>query len=255
MSRSPKAAARISRRQERRTAKKGVEIQSGADTIAVPPVRPMRAVVEPLNDAQRRYDVAIHRSRIVFGIGPAGTGKTWFATMRACEQLDAREIKKIFITRPAVEAEEEHGFLPGDLDEKFSPYLLPLLEALQEKFGSGHTEYLIKKKVIEARPLAFMRGTTFKDCVVILDEAQNMTPGQMKMFLSRIGNGATFIINGDPTQKDIPGPSGLIDGIDITRNIEGVEIVRFTSDDIVRDDICMDIIKAYEERKKLQNEE
>lgn len=255
MSRSPKAAARISRRQERRAGRKGIEIQSGADTVVVPPKKPMRAPVEPATANQRIYDIAIHRSRIIFGIGPAGTGKTWFATMRACELLEAKEIKKIVITRPAVEAEEEHGFLPGDLDEKFSPYLLPLLETLEEKFGTGHAGYLIKNKIIEARPLAFMRGTTFKDCVVILDEAQNMTPGQMKMFLSRIGKNCTYIINGDPTQKDIPGLSGLIDGIDITRGIDGVEVVRFTSDDVVRDDICMDIIKAYEARKRLQNDE
>ena len=252
MSRSPKAAARITRRQERRAARKGVgqEIETYAP---VPPVKGRSEPVKALNAAQRAYEVAIERARIVFGIGPAGTGKTWFATMLACELLEAKEIKKIVITRPAVEAEEEHGFLPGDLDEKFSPYLLPLLETLTEKFGSGHAEYLIKAKVIEARPLAFMRGTTFKDCVVILDEAQNMTPGQMKMFLSRIGQNCTYIINGDPTQKDIPGPSGLLDGVDITRGIDGVEVVRFTSDDVVRDDICMDIIKAYEARNAAKN--
>lgn len=215
----------------------------GPDTVRV---KAGTKPVHPLNEAQCEYDNAIAEARVVFGIGPAGTGKTWFGVMRAAEALANGEIEKIYITRPAVEAGESLGFLPGELEEKYEPYLRPVMDALIEKFGSGHAEYLLRKKVIEARPLAFLRGSTFKNCWVLLDEAQNMTPTQMKMFLTRIGDNSTMLINGDLKQKDISGPSGLQDAIDRFDGKPGVRVVRFTSADVVRSGICQMIVEGYE---------
>jgi phosphate starvation-inducible PhoH-like protein len=184
----------------------------------------------------------------VFGVGPAGTGKTWLAAMMAAQALDKREIEKIVVTRPAVEAGESLGFLPGEMDEKYEPYFRPVKDALEEFFGSGALEYFIKSGAIEARPLAFLRGATIKNAWLIADEMQNSTPQQMKMLLTRIGENARFIINGDPSQCDLPHnvKCGLTDGMYRLRSVGGVYTVRFEQSDIVRSGIVQEIVQAYE---------
>lgn len=214
------------------------------------PVRASRQPLVALNEAQKCYGAAIRSSRITFGIGPAGTGKTWFAAALAAEALEAREIERIIITRPAVEAaEEKMGFLPGELDEKIEPYFRPVRDALEERLGSGATEYFIKAGTIEVRPLAFLRGATLKNCWVLADEMQNCTPNGMKMFLTRIGENSRFIINGDPSQKDIEGPSGLADAVRRIGRLRFVSLIRFQNSDIVRDPMCQAIAEAYEDRE------
>ncbi len=199
-----------------------------------------------LTETQRNYGAAILASRVVIGVGPAGTGKTWFAAALAADKLGAGEIKKIIVTRPAIEAGESLGFLPGDVEEKYAPYFRPVREALEERLGSGQVEYMIKAGIIEARPLAYLRGSTLKDCWVIADEMQNTTPAQMKMFLTRIGERSTFIINGDVRQKDIACKSGLEDAANRLRNLRMVSVIEFTAADIVRDPMCQAIAEAYD---------
>ncbi len=182
----------------------------------------------------------------MFGVGPAGTGKTWYAAALAADALAAGEIEKIIVTRPAIEAGESLGFLPGDVEEKYAPYFRPVREALEERLGSGQVEYMIKAGVIEARPLAYLRGSTLKDCWVLADEMQNTTPQQMKMFLTRIGERSTFIINGDIRQKDIGGNSGLEDAAKRLAHLASVTVVQFTAADIVRDPMCQAIAEAYD---------
>jgi phosphate starvation-inducible PhoH-like protein len=209
-----------------------------------PGIKPIKA----LNPTQANYIKAVTTATLVFGVGPAGTGKTWIAARMAAEALRDGETGKIFITRPAVEAGEELGFLPGELEEKFEPYFRPVRDALEEGLGAGATEYMIKAKKIEVRPLAYLRGATFKDCWVILDEAQNTTPLQMKLFLARIGENAKIIINGDPSQKDIPGPSGLVDGLDLVEGMADTAVVRFGIEDVVRSGITREILRRYDAR-------
>lgn len=201
--------------------------------------------LEPKTENQRKYMNAIRNYKLTFGLGPAGTGKTYLAGAIAADLLDSRAVDKIIITRPVVEAGESLGFLPGELDEKYEPYLQPLRAVFVERLGRSPTEYFMKAKKIEPMPLAYMRGMTFKDCVVILDEAQNVTPQQMKMFLTRIGENCTVIINGDIDQKDIPGPSGLEDAVKRISYIPSVKVVRFGVSDVVRSDLVGEIITAY----------
>lgn len=209
--------------------------------------KPRLAPIVPLNDAQRRYDGAMRSADIVIGVGSAGTGKTWLAVQRAAEALANGIIDKIVVTRPAVEAGEKLGFLPGELDEKIEPYFRPVREAFVDAFGATLTDYYVRIGKIEARPLAYLRGATIKDAWLIADEMQNATPTQFKMLLSRIGDNAKFIINGDPRQTDLPaGTTGLADAVDRLERIEGVEIVKFSRDDIVRSGICQRIVEAYE---------
>lgn len=213
-----------------------------------PPRRASKEPAMPLNGAQHAYDAAIKAGNLVFGVGPAGTGKTWFAAKRAAEAFDAGVIERIIVTRPAVTAEEDMGFLPGELNEKYEPYFRPVRDALEEHFGSSHLEYLIKVGKVEARPLAFLRGATLKDAWLIADEMQNATRSQFKMMLSRIGDNAKFIINGDPRQTDLkPGESGLTDAIARLRSIPRVEVVEFVRADIVRSGMCQLIVEAYED--------
>lgn len=243
MSRSPKFVARKTRRDERR-----IPVAKPMTFEEEPPLHraTISEAVEPLNAAQKRYDLAINTNRVIFATGPAGTGKTWFATMRAAEALEARKIRKIILTRPAVEAGESLGFLPGELEDKYEPYIRPLRDAFEEKFGRARFDHMLKSGLIEARPLAYLRGSTLKNCWVLLDEAQNLTPSQMKMFLTRIGENSKFLITGDPRQTDINGASGLTDGIAVVGAIPGVAVVRFTSEDVVRDDLCGAFVKAYD---------
>lgn len=199
----------------------------------------------PQTENQDIYIRSIHGSKLTFGLGPAGTGKTYVCAAMAADALKAKSIKKIILTRPAVEAGESLGFLPGLLEEKFEPFMRPFKDVLNERLGAGFVEYAMKDKRIEALPLAYMRGMTFKDCWVILDEAQNTTPTQMKMFLTRIGENSKVIVNGDLSQKDIPGRSGLADAVQRVAHLNSVRVVRFTRDDVVRDGLVQEIIDCY----------
>ncbi len=204
---------------------------------------------EPLvgkNRNQERYLKAMGSSTIVFGTGPAGVGKTYLATAFAADELLGGHIDQIIVTRPAIEAGESLGFLPGEIDEKFDPYLQPFKDVLYRRLGKSHTENLIKNGRIEATPLAYIRGRTFRNAIIILDEAQNTTPEQMKMFLTRIGENSTMIINGDLRQSDIKGPNGLADALNRLGDVDGIRVVEFERKDIVRHGIIQDIIEAYE---------
>lgn len=247
MSQKTKPAARQERRGKRVRNDEGLMRLVQTEAILKQAIKPRRDLVKPLNDKQAAYDAAIRGESIIFGIGPAGTGKTWLAAMRAAKMLDDKVIDKIVVTRPAVEAGESLGFLPGELDEKFEPYFRPVRDAFEEFFGSTHLEYLIKSGKIEARPLALLRGATIKNAWLIADEMQNATKTQFKMLLSRIGENAKFIINGDPKQSDLPGTSGLVDAVDRLRPIPGVGIITFHKADIVRSGLCQAVVEAYDE--------
>ncbi len=202
--------------------------------------------LKPKTYAQQDYMDAIKESSVVFGLGSAGTGKTYVATHYAAEQLYYKKIDKIIITRPAVEAcGESLGFLPGELEEKFLPYLLPYMEIFNELLGRSFTEYCLKVGNIQAVPLGFMRGRSFKDCIVLADEMENATPLQLKLLLTRIGENCKMLINGDLDQQDISGLSGLQDAIGRTRHVDEVEVIQFTDDDIVRSGLCKKLLKAY----------
>jgi phosphate starvation-inducible PhoH-like protein len=204
--------------------------------------------VAPKSVNQKRYVDAIRRSTVTFGIGPAGTGKTFLAIAMAVAALQKREVNRIILTRPAVEAGERLGFLPGDLMAKVDPYLRPLFDALNDMLDPERVSGHLEKGVIEVAPLAFMRGRTLNDSFVILDEAQNTTPEQMKMFLTRLGFGSRMVVTGDITQVDLPRDqkSGLIVVGDILKDIEGVEFVRFGGDDVVRHKLVQRIVEAYD---------
>ena len=198
---------------------------------------------------QKQYISAIRRNDIVFGIGPAGTGKTFLAVVMAVSALKSGKVNKIILTRPAVEAGESLGFLPGDLKEKVDPYLRPLYDALHEILGAEHTQRLIERGVIEIAPLAYMRGRTLDDAFVILDEAQNTTEAQMKMFLTRLGFGSKMIITGDRSQIDLPrkAKSGLVAATQILKEISGISFVILEGSDVVRHPLVGKIVKAYED--------
>ncbi|WP_335869322.1 PhoH family protein [Bacillus sp. 2205SS5-2] len=197
---------------------------------------------------QRHYISAIKKSDLVFGIGPAGTGKTYLAVVMAIRALKNGEVKKIILTRPAVEAGESLGFLPGDLKEKVDPYLRPLYDALHDVLGAEHTERLIDRGTIEIAPLAYMRGRTLDDAFVILDEAQNTTSAQMKMFLTRLGFGSKMVITGDPTQFDLPKgvQSGLVQSTTILKDVKGISIIVLEQGDVVRHPLVAKVITAYQ---------
>ena len=196
---------------------------------------------------QKKYVDAINKNTVVFGVGPAGTGKTYLAVAIAVTAYKNKEIENIILTRPAVEAGEKLGFLPGDLQNKVDPYLRPLYDALQEMFGLETYQKLIERNVIEIAPLAYMRGRTLNNSFIILDEAQNTTREQMKMFLTRMGEGSRMVITGDVTQIDLPEgkKSGLKHAVSILKNIKGVDIVNLTHKDVVRHPLVAEIIKAY----------
>ncbi len=198
---------------------------------------------------QKKYADAIKRNTVVFGVGPAGTGKTYLAVCLAVSAYKGKEVEKIILTRPAVEAGEKLGFLPGDLQTKVDPYLRPLYDALQEMFGMETYLKLMEKGVIEVAPLAYMRGRTLSNAFVILDEAQNTTVEQMKMFLTRLGDGSKMVVNGDVTQIDLPEGkrSGLKHAVSILKNIEGIETVTLTAKDVVRNPLVMSIVRAYDQ--------
>ena len=200
------------------------------------------------NMGQKRYVEAIDTSDVVFGIGPAGTGKTFLAVVCAIAAFKKGEVSRIILTRPAVEAGESLGFLPGDLKEKVDPYLRPIYDSLYAILGTNTTDRLMERGVIEVAPLAYMRGRTLDDAFVILDEAQNTTDAQMKMFLTRLGFNSKMVVNGDMTQVDLPGRqhSGLIDARHILKNIDQIKFINFSANDVVRHPVVAKIITAYE---------
>jgi phosphate starvation-inducible PhoH-like protein len=207
-----------------------------------------KKVLAPKSVNQRRYLEAIERNDLVFGVGPAGTGKTYLAVAMAMSALLAKQVARIILTRPAVEAGERLGFLPGTLQEKVDPYLRPLYDALFDMLDSERVEKLLERNVIEVAPIAFMRGRTLNDSFIILDEAQNSTPEQMKMVLTRQGFNSKMVVNGDVTQIDLPNGrrSGLLDAIDVLKGVEGISFVQFDERDVVRHSLVQRIVKAYE---------
>jgi phosphate starvation-inducible PhoH-like protein len=210
-----------------------------------------RRVVQPKSVNQRRYLEAIEKHDMVFGVGPAGTGKTYLAVAMAISALLAKRVNRIILARPAVEAGERLGFLPGTLQDKIDPYLRPLYDALYDMLDPEKVDRFLEKNVIEIAPIAFMRGRTLNDSFVILDEAQNTTSEQMKMFVTRLGFNSKAVITGDITQIDLPSArrSGLLEAIDILKNVEGLNFVYFDESDVVRHHLVQRIIRAYDEHK------
>lgn len=205
--------------------------------------------IKPKTIGQKEYIDAIRKRMIVFGVGPAGTGKTYLAMAMAINAFKNNEVNRIILTRPAIEAGEKLGFLPGDMQSKVDPYLRPLYDALYQIMGAESFQHNMEKGLIEVAPLAYMRGRTLDNSFIILDEAQNTTPAQMKMFLTRIGFGSKVVITGDLTQKDLPHDqaSGLDTALKVLRNVEEIGICRLTSSDVVRHPLVQKIVKAYDE--------
>jgi phosphate starvation-inducible PhoH-like protein len=210
--------------------------------------------VQPKSMNQRRYIDAIEKYDMVFGVGPAGTGKTYLAVAMAVSALNAKRVSRIILARPAVEAGERLGFLPGTLQEKVDPYLRPLYDALYDLMDQERVDRFLEKNIIEIAPIAFMRGRTLNDSFIILDEAQNTTPEQMKMFLTRMGFNAKMVITGDVTQIDLPNArrSGLLEAIDVLKPVEGIYFNFFAEEDVVRHHLVQRIVHAYEEKTRNQ---
>ncbi|WP_320170086.1 PhoH family protein [Maridesulfovibrio sp.] len=207
-----------------------------------------KKTLTPRTLTQRAYFSAIRENDMVFSVGPAGTGKTYIAVAMAVYALQRKEVKKIILTRPAVEAGEKLGFLPGDLVDKVNPYMRPLYDALYDMLDFNRVQEMIEENIIEIAPLAFMRGRTLSNAFVILDEAQNTTREQMKMFITRLGFGSRAVITGDITQIDLPGnePSGLVDACNILRDVYGVSFIHFEDTDVIRHPLVARIVKAYD---------
>jgi phosphate starvation-inducible PhoH-like protein len=216
----------------------------------------IKRTVQPRSLNQRRYVEAIEQSDMVFGVGPAGTGKTYLAVAMAVAAINAKRVSRIVLVRPAVEAGERLGFLPGTLQEKIDPYLRPLYDALFDMLDIERVDRMIERNVIEVAPLAFMRGRTLNDAFIILDEAQNTTIEQMKMFLTRMGNNSKAVITGDITQIDLPNPrkSGLLDAINVLSGVEGIHFCHFEDSDVVRHPLVQRVVRAYESAKPQQQE-
>ncbi len=216
----------------------------------------IKRAVQPRSLNQRRYVEAIEQNDMVFGVGPAGTGKTYLAVAMAVAAINAKRISRIVLVRPAVEAGERLGFLPGTLQEKIDPYLRPLYDALFDMLDIEKVDRMIERNIIEVAPLAFMRGRTLNDAFIILDEAQNTTTEQMKMFLTRLGNNSKAVITGDITQIDLPNPrkSGLVEAINILDGVEGVAFSHFEEADVVRHPLVQRIVRAYESNRPQQQE-
>ena len=217
--------------------------------VSKSPIKTPNLAIIPNGSNQQEYIETINKRVLTFGIGPAGTGKTYLAVASAVQQLVSGEIEKILLVRPAVEAGEKLGFLPGDLSQKVDPYLRPLYDALFEMLGFKETNQLIERNIIEVVPLAFMRGRTLNDSFIILDESQNATVEQMKMFLTRFGFGSKVVVTGDITQIDLPKntQSGLVHSLDVLKGLSEVGFIKFDSKDIVRHGLVQKIVEAYEE--------
>ena len=241
-----RSEGRKTRRETRADRRNDQRLLQEASETTKKPTPPSRAALKPLTENQRLYDHSIRSNILTFGTGPAGTGKSYYAAMMLAKMLFDGDLERLIITRPAVEAGESLGFLPGDLDEKYEPYFRPVREALMTFFGSGHLEYLLKSETIEARPLGLLRGSSLAGAGILFDEAQNSTKSQMKMFLTRIGENSKVIVNGDIRQKDIAGESGLEDAMERFAHTGGVGHVAFTRDDIVRSGFCRQVVIAYD---------
>ena len=204
--------------------------------------------VKPKTLGQKEYLKAIQTHPITFGVGPAGTGKTYLAVAMAVKAFKSKDVERIILTRPAVEAGEKLGFLPGDLQNKVDPYLRPLYDGLYDMLGPETFQRLLEKQTIEVAPLAYMRGRTLDNAFIILDEAQNTSPEQMKMFLTRMGSGSKVVVTGDVTQIDLPDKSrsGLVDALAVLKNIDGIAQIRFSEKDVVRHRLVQEIVKAYD---------
>ena len=204
--------------------------------------------IKPKTIGQKKYIESVLKNTITIGVGPAGTGKTYLAVAMAVKAFKAKDVSRIVLTRPAVEAGEKLGFLPGDLQQKVDPYLRPLYDGLFDMLGAETYERLVEKQIIEVAPLAYMRGRTLDDSFIILDEAQNTTPEQMKMFLTRMGVGSKVVVTGDVTQIDLPGStrSGLVDALKVLKDVNGIAQCYFTDKDVVRHRLVQEIVKAYE---------
>lgn len=237
--------ARSSRSTQRDNKRNPYQQREDEGLLAEPTRQRVKTPLKALNNKQKEYINAIRNSPLIFGLGPAGTGKTYIAGAIAAEMLDAKQVEKIIITRPAVDAGESLGFLPGELEDKYAPYIAAFRDVLNERLGKTYVEYLLKIGRIEAQPFAYMRGRTFKDAVVILDEAQNATKEQMKLFLTRIGENCTVVVDGDESQSDIR-DSGLMDAIDRIAYIPSVKVIKFGTADIVRSGLVQEIVEAYD---------
>ncbi len=224
--------------------------EGGAGDVSAHVIRTRKRVIHPRSPNQAAYVEALKTHDLVFGLGPAGTGKTYLAVAKAVAHLVRGDVDRIVLSRPAVEAGERLGFLPGDLKEKVDPYLRPLYDALYDMLPADQVKKKLEAGEIEIAPLAFMRGRTLANAFVILDEAQNTSPMQMKMFLTRLGEGSRMAVTGDPSQIDLPSGqvSGLKDALDTLKNVQGVAVVRFGAQDVVRHDLVTRIVKAYEAR-------
>lgn len=216
----------------------------------------VKRMVQPRSVNQRHYVEAIEQHDMVFGVGPAGTGKTYLAVAMAVSAMNAKKVSRIVLVRPAVEAGERLGFLPGSLQEKVDPYLRPLYDALYDLAEPEKIDKMLEKNIIEVAPLAFMRGRTLNDAFIIMDEAQNTTVEQMKMFLTRMGNNSKVVVTGDITQIDLPNPrkSGLLDAINVLDGVEGVHFCHFEECDVVRHALVQRIVRAYESGRSQQQQ-
>ena len=239
---------------------KSGQVASLSDLLGTVAITAKGKVIRPKSFGQKEYVDAIRKNKIVFGIGPAGTGKTYLAVALAVTALKNHEVERIILTRPAVEAGEKLGFLPGDLAEKVDPYLRPIYDALQDMMGGESYLKAIERGSIEIAPLAYMRGRTLSSSFIILDEAQNTTREQMKMFLTRMGEGSKIVVTGDITQIDLPHHvvSGMKDAVQVLEGVEDIKVIRFDHRDVVRHELVSRIIRAYEkadkEREQRKNE-
>ncbi len=233
------------------------QINSLTDLLGTVAITAKGKIIRPKSLGQKQYVDAIKRSQIVFGVGPAGTGKTYLAVALAVYALKNHEVDKIILTRPAVEAGEKLGFLPGDLAEKVDPYLRPLFDALQDLMGAEGYLKSIERGSIEIAPLAYMRGRTLSNSFIILDEAQNTTKEQMKMFLTRMGEGSRIVVTGDITQIDLPYhiTSGMKDAVSVLKDVKGIEIVELDYRDVVRHELVSRIVRAYEKAESERESE
>ncbi|MCE7950536.1 MAG: PhoH family protein [Xanthomonadales bacterium PRO7] len=241
-----------------RLSESGIDaLEDKADDAQEVAIKVKRGTIRGRGANQQRYLHAVATHDINFGIGPAGTGKTYLAVAMAVDALNDSRVQRLILVRPAVEAGEKLGFLPGDLTQKVDPYLRPLYDALYEMLGIDRVSKLIERNVIEIAPLAYMRGRTLNDAFVILDEAQNTTTEQMKMFLTRIGFGSVAVVTGDVTQIDLPKhvKSGLRDAIEVLRDVDGVSFTFFSAKDVVRHPLVQKIVRAYEQRENGEKKE